>query len=121
MTSSSPTKKSSASGSTEASLHQEPRPADAASLETDHPGPAVSLTEALGRSSRACAFTDLSEDFFVERQGEWVKVLHAINDPSRKLEDPRGAIQSSRYFSFNSLKEAQAWADKSGPRGWWPV
>jgi hypothetical protein len=79
------------------------------------------LKAALGQSSRACAFTDLAEDFFAERHGDWIKVFHVVNDPARKLEDPRGAVQSSRYFSFNNLEEAQAWTDKHGPHGWWPV
>ncbi len=125
MSSSLQNKKSSASGTVETPLQQTPLPADAASQETDEadpfPGPAVSLKEALERSSRACAFTDLAEDFQAERQGDWVKILHVVNDPDRKLEDPRGAIQSSRYFSFNSLAEAEAWTKKNGPHGWWPL
>lgn len=81
----------------------------------------MSLKEALERSSVACAFTDLSEDYRAERHGNWIKIFHAINDPALKLEDPRRAVQSSRYFSFNSLEEAAAWSEKQGPRGWWPI
>ena len=116
-------KKPSASGATETPRLQEPPPADAASREVElpPPSPAVSLTEALKHSTRACAFTDLAEDYQAERNGEWVKVLHLVNDPSRKLEDPRGAVQSVRYFSFNTLADAEAWTKKHGPHGWWPT